>query len=81
MKVKGKRSVNSIKEATKQIVEKCTEHKCTKVLVDVRDFTNRISFSEIFNLVSKNLPNIINDKIKKLAIVDIKGHSFNKDFF
>ena len=81
MKVKGKRSANSIKEATKQIVEKCTKHKCTKVLVDVRDFTDRINFSEIFNLVSKNLPDLIDDKINKVAIVDIKGHSFNKDFF
>ena len=81
VKVKGKRSVDSIKEATTQIVEKCNKHKCTKVLVDVRDFTERIYFSEIFDLVSKSLPEIINHKINKVAIVDIDGHDFNKQFF
>ena len=81
MKVKGKRTVESIKEATTQIVEKCNKHKCTKVLVDVRDFKERIFFSEIFDLVSKDLPDIIQHKINKVAIIDIEGHNFNKQFF
>ena len=81
VKVKGNRSIETIMDSTKQIVEKCNKKKCSKVLVDVRNFNNRINFSDIFNLVSKDLPDIINHKIKKVAIVDVDGHNFNKEFF
>ena len=65
----------------KKITEKCKKHKCSKVLVDVREFTERIYFSEIFDLVSKELPEIIKHRINKVAIVDVKGFNFNKQFF
>ena len=81
MKIKGKRNVSSIKDATRQIVEKCIKYKCSKVLIDVRDFTDWILFSEIFDLVSKDLPEIINHKISKVAIIDEEGFNFNKQFF
>jgi hypothetical protein len=81
IKIKGKRTVDSIKDVTKQIVEKCEENKITKVLVDVREFEERIKFSEIFDLASKDLPKITNNKINKVAIVDLEGFDFNKNFF
>ena len=81
VKVKGKRSVDSIKEATKQIAEKCDKLKCESALVDIREFKERINFSEIFELVAENLPKIINHKINKVAIVDMEGYNFNKQFF
>jgi len=81
VRIKGKRTVDSIKDATKQIVEKCEENKITKVLVDVREFEERIKFSEIFDLASKDLPKITNNKINKVAIVDLEGFDFNKNFF
>ena len=81
VKVKGYRSIDSIKDATKQITEKCHKQKCSKVLVDVRDFHERINFSDIFDLVSKDLPDIIKNRIKQVAIVDVEGHNFNKEFF
>ncbi|KYK23484.1 hypothetical protein AYK24_07515 [Thermoplasmatales archaeon SG8-52-4] len=81
IKIKGKRTVDSIKEVTKQIVEKCEDNKISKVLVDVREFEERIKFSEIFDLASKQLPKIINNKINKVAIVDLKGFDYNKNFF
>jgi hypothetical protein len=81
VKVKGKRSVDSIKDVTKQIVDKCEDAKISKVLVDVREFKDRIKFSDIFDLTSKELPMIINSKINKVAIVDLEGFDFNKNFF
>jgi hypothetical protein len=32
-------------------------------------------------LVSKDLPDIIKHRINKVAIIDVKGHEFNKQFF
>jgi hypothetical protein len=81
IKVKGERTVDSIKEVTKKIAEKCSKQKCMKVLIDVREFTERINFSDIFDLVARDLPNITKNKINKAAIVDIEGHNFNKEFF
>jgi hypothetical protein len=32
-------------------------------------------------LVSKDLPDMINNRIKQVAVVDVEGHNFNKEFF
>ena len=81
VKVKGKRTKESIKKATEGIVEKCQENKCSKVLVDIRDFSERINITEIFDLASKELPEITMSKINKVAIVDNEGFNYNKNFF
>ena len=66
---------------TKEIGEACVKHQCSKILIDVRDFTERISTPEIFSLASTELSAIIQDKIKQVAIVDSEGFEGNIRFF
>ena len=79
--VKGIRTSESIKNATKEICEKCIENQYTKVLVDVRDFKEHISRSDSFSLASIELPEIIRKSIKKAAILDMEGFENNQIFF
>ena len=77
----GKRTSETIKEATKEICEACIKNQCSKVLVDVRDFTQRVNAPEIFSLASIELPDIIQHKITKVTIVDLEGFEDKTRFF
>jgi len=50
-------------------------------LIDVRDFKKRVNASEIFSLASIELPDIIQQRIKKVAIVDLEGFEDKARFF
>ena len=60
VRVKGKKTVDSIKETTNRISETCDRYNFTKALVDIRDFTETLNMSEIFSLASTDLKKIIN---------------------
>lgn len=79
--IKGDRNIDSIKKATKEICDACLNNRCSKVLVDVRDFTEHIKIFDIFSLASKDLPDIIKGKIKKVAILDKDRSENNQTFF
>lgn len=79
--VKGERDSESIKKVTKDILTKCIDRKCFNVLIDVRDFKNRIGTLEIFMLASAELPEIIKGKLEKVAIVDQRGFEDKIKFF
>ena len=70
--INGIRTVESIKRATKEICDECIKNQCSKVLIDVRTFKEHINILKIFDLASKNLPEIIKNKINKVAIVDLE---------
>ena len=79
--IKGIRTPESIKNATREICEKCIKNQYTKVLIDVRDFKQHIDSSKIFSLVSKELPEIIGESIKQAAILDMEGFEEDQTFF
>ncbi|MFW9875330.1 MAG: STAS/SEC14 domain-containing protein [Candidatus Thorarchaeota archaeon] len=79
--IKGKRDLESIKKATSEILKKCVENKCSRVLIDVREFKNRIGTMEIFMLASSELPKIIKGKLEQVAIIDQKGFEDKIKFF
>jgi hypothetical protein len=55
----GDRNLESIKPAKKEICEICINKQCSKVLVDVRDYTEHIGVFDICSLAAKELPDII----------------------
>jgi len=63
--IKGDRNIDSIKKAAKEICDACLNNRCSKGLVDVRDFTEHIKIFDILYLASKDFPDIIKGKIKK----------------
>ena len=80
--IKGKRTTENIKEVTKEILESCIKNQYSKILIDTREFSERISNTmKIFDLASQELPDIIQKKIKKVAIVDLDGFEEDKRFF
>jgi hypothetical protein len=82
--IKGFRNSDSIKHATRDICENCIKNKCTKALVDVRDIKEHIDVSEIFDLASFQLPEIIKRSINKVAILESEGNNIyieNSKFF
>lgn len=79
--VRGERDYETIKKVTSEILMKCKENKCFRVLIDVRDFKNRIDTMEIFFLASADLPEIIKRKLEKVAIIDLKGFEEKIKFF
>jgi len=80
--IKGNRTTETVKEVTKEILEACIKYQYSKVLIDIREFSNRIGNTmNIFDLASQELPDIIQKKIKKVAIVDLEGFEEDKRFF
>ena len=79
--VQGQRNSESIKNVTKDIVEMCIKNQYSKVLIDVRDFKEHITVNEIQSLASVELPEIIQKKIKKVAIIDMKGIEESHRYF
>ena len=80
--IKGRKTKESVKEATTDICKACVKYKCSKVLIDIRGFEERIKDAiVIFNLASKELPEITRKKINKVAIIDNKDHDNNNRFF
>jgi len=79
--IKGNRTSESIKNATKEICENCINNQCTKVLVDVRDFKDHISTMNTFDLASVELPDIIRKSIEKVAILDMEVFEKGQKFF
>ena len=79
--VQGQRNSESIKNVTKDIVEMCIKNQYSKVLIDVRDFKEHITVNEIQSLASVELPEIIQKKIKKVAIIDMKGIEESQRYF
>ncbi len=79
--LKGIRTSESIKNATREICEESIKNQYTKVLVDVRDFKEHISTWDSFDLASVELPDIIRKSIEKVAILDMEGFENGQDFF
>lgn len=79
--IKGKRTTENIKKVTKQLCKICIKYQCSKILLDVRDFTGRIDTLDIFTLASEDLPKIINRQIRKVAIIDLEEFKEKEDFF
>ena len=80
--IKGNRTTKTIKEVTKEILEACIKYQYSKILIDIREFSNRIGNTmNIFDLAANDLPEIIEKKIQQAAIVDLEGFEEDEKFF
>ena len=79
--VEGNRTSESIKNVTRDICEMCVKNQFSKVLIDVRNFKENVELIKLYSLASIELPEIIQKRIKKVAIIDREGIEDNQRFF
>ncbi len=69
VRVVGGDSKDEILNHAKTISEACHKNGICKALVDMRESTDRVAPMETFNMATKDLPNILFNRVRKIAFL------------
>ena len=69
----GTRNLEAVLAAAKEIMEACTKHGTSEVLIDVRKLEGRLGTLDAYDLPTKYFPKLRDEGVlTKAAIVDLK---------
>ena len=68
--IKDTRTRQTVLAAAEEILQACTEKKCPKLLVDVREMEGRLSIIDAYQLAATDFTQFRGKGIKQMAIVD-----------
>lgn len=69
-RVSGTRTRETVSALTVEIARICIEVRCSKILVDARDFEGFLSAYDSYHIVTQDFPKLRGRGIKKVAFVD-----------
>ena len=82
VKATGIRDMASVSAVAQEIMKISKHHRASRILVDVRKLSGRLSMFEAVHLITRVFPEIKKYKIfKKAAIVDGRGYRTQYEFF
>ena len=81
VRVRGVRTRENVSAMARDILDACLEHRCTKVLIDVRALEGWLSTLEAYDVPSTDFSDLRGRGLQKAAIVDRERPGETHRFF